>query len=66
MLKARHEEAFLIGWHVRNLAHVEKLKPVNHYLKPATPPEQKRDEGARAVKAMFQRIAKKGAKDGPR
>lgn len=65
-LKARHEQAFLVGWHVRNLAHVKNLKPIAHYLKPAPTPAQKREQGARDVRAMFERIAKKGAKDGTR
>jgi hypothetical protein len=61
-----HRQALIIGWHVRNLHYVEKLKPIGHYLKPAEAPAEKRDQGARAVKAMFQRFAKKGTGDGSR
>jgi hypothetical protein len=66
-LKATDEQAFSFGWHARNLHYVKNLKPLEHYLKPAPPPAQKRDQDARAVVAMFKRHAKKkGANDGTR
>jgi hypothetical protein len=66
-LKAASEQALAFGWHARNLHYVQKLKPLDRYLMPALPPEQKREQGARDVLAMLRRQAKKkGAKDGTR
>lgn len=57
----------MIGWNVRNLHHVQRLKPLADYLKPALAPDEKREQGAKKVRAMFERMAKKkGASDGPR
>jgi len=49
----------MIGWHARNLHYVEKLKPLAEYLKPPLTPEEKREQGAKKVRAMFERMAKK-------
>lgn len=54
----------MIGWHARNLHYVKNLKQLDHYLKPAPPPEQKRDQGARAVVAMFKRFEANQKKKG--
>lgn len=65
-MKARFDDALMIGWTVRNLAHVKQLKPLSKYLEPAPTPERKREDGNAAVLAMFKRAKKKGARDGTR
>lgn len=56
----------MTGWHAANFRGAgQKLKNLDHYLKPPAPPEKKRDKGAQEVLMMFKRVAKKkGKKDG--
>lgn len=58
-LTAEKRQALAIGWHARNLHYVKELKPLEHYLKPAATPEQKRDKDARAVARMLDGMIRK-------
>lgn len=53
------------AWHHRNLHHVKKLQPLDHYLHGTLPPAKRRENGARKVRKMFEAMAaKKGLTDG--
>lgn len=57
--KASQEQALSIGWNAEAFARTKRMKPLDDYLKPAPPPEAKRDKGARDLKRMFDRKIKK-------
>lgn len=59
-MKARQEQALMVGWHARNFHYVKDLKPLGKYLEPAPSPERRREDGNRALLTMFKRHAKKG------
>jgi hypothetical protein len=58
-VKARFDLATMIGWEARRFHHMKAPKPLAEYLKPPLTPEEKREQGAQKVRAMFQRMAKK-------
>ena len=57
-LKAQGDLATMVGWHVRNLKFVRNLKSLPEYLKPPPTPEGRREQGARDVKRMLDRMIK--------
>ena len=57
--------ATMIGWNGELFARTKRIKPLGHYLKPAT--SKPSDDGGRDVRRMFERmIAKQGNDDGAR
>lgn len=66
--KAQIDSEIAIGWQVEKFAREgKKLKPLGKYLEPAPTHERRRDQGARDVKRMFDRMIKKQeAHDGTR
>lgn len=51
----------MIGWQAERFARTMRLQDITEYLKPPLSDQQKRDEGARKVLAMFKRHAAKTA-----
>lgn len=58
-LEGTSDLAVMIGWNGEAFARTKTIKPLAEYLKPPLSPEEKRRQGARKVRAMFERIAKK-------
>jgi hypothetical protein len=58
-LEADSEQAVAIGWHAEAFARTKRMKPLPEYLKPPPSPERQREQGARDVKRMFDRMIKK-------
>lgn len=62
-MKASGDLSKMIGWHTRNLHYVKKLPEMADYLKPPAKPDDLREQGARAVKRMFDRMIAKQEKE---
>ena len=54
----------MIGWQTRRFATLKAPKALHEYLKPPLTPEEKREQGAQKVLAMFQRAKRKQRKEG--
>lgn len=63
-MKAKVDLATMIGWNAEAFARTKSMKPLGKYLEPAPTPEQTREQGARDVMRMFDRMIAKQGKDG--
>lgn len=58
-MKGQADLAVMTAWHTEAFARTKQIKPLGKYLEPKLNPEQRREDGARKVRAMFKRMAKK-------
>jgi hypothetical protein len=58
-IKGQIDLAVSVGWNAEAFARTKRMKPLAEYLKPAPTPERTRDQGARDVKLMFDRMIKR-------
>ena len=65
-MKAQGDLALSIGWNAEAFARTKRMKPLAEYLKPAPTPERRREQGARDVKRMFDRMIHKQEADNAR
>lgn len=58
-MKGRFDQALTIGWQSERFTRTKRMKDLDAYLKPKTAVEDKRENGAAAVGAMLNRLARK-------
>ena len=63
---AEAKSAITAGWHAANFSRAKRLEKLDHYLSPPLSAERRRDQDARRLIAMLDRLAEEEAGNGAR